>query len=646
MRLKMKILLVHNYYQIGGGEDTVVEQERDLLSTKHEVHTLFVNNSDIRTFYSKFRLLFSTRYSLKSKVLMEKTLKEIKPDVVHVHNTFPLLSPSIFDACHELGVPVVMTLHNYRIVCPTATLALNGKICEKSLSENAYWAVKERVYRGSRVATFVLANMIEYHKRRGTWNNKVDRFIALTQFSKRKFVEAGIEEKKIIVKPNFMNEPNQSQPDRKQFVLFVGRLTKEKGIEFLLDAWKEIPTKLIVVGENQKNYSDKENIEFVGLQNRDKVLKLISTCRFLVVPSLWYEGFPMVILEAFSRSTPVLCSNFGSLAEVVDDGVNGLHFKAGDVHDFREKATALLEDHNRLKIMGSEAKKKFIINYIPETNLQVLEDTYVDLIEKNRLNRKPLKSTILNMNVDVVDFQSAKGRIEKLASSRKSAYVCVSNVHMCMESFDDPEFYSIVNNADLVIPDGRPLYWAQKLLGFQNAQQVRGADIMKSICEDAHNKNLRIGLYGGSNKEVLSKVVKKLLDSHPNLKVVYKYSPPFRKLTKEENDSVVKEINDSGVNILFVGIGCPKQERWMASHVDSLNCTMLGVGAAFDFISGSKKDAPRIVQKMGFEWMFRLLCEPKRLWRRYLKQNPRFLMFFIKQCVLDRHKNKYAGANK
>ena len=225
-------------------------------------------------------------------------------------------------------------------------------------------------------------------------------------------------------------------------------------------------------------------------------------------------------------------------------------------------------------------------------------------------------------------------RIEVLAGLSFGAYVCVSNVHMCIEAFESPEFNAIVNGADIVIPDGRPLSWAQTLLGCKNVRQVRGQDIMASLCEVSGGKKLNIGLYGGSSDELLARVQEVLINSYPDITICYSFSPPFRPLTLDEDNQVVDEINQMGVDILFVGIGCPKQERWMAEHKSRLSCVMLGVGAAFDFIAGEKAQAPRWVQAIGMEWLFRLVLEPRRLWRRYLITNPKFVWYFFPAMVV------------
>lgn len=244
-----------------------------------------------------------------------------------------------------------------------------------------------------------------------------------------------------------------------------------------------------------------------------------------------------------------------------------------------------------------------------------------------------MKQKIITMEVDVTRLSWALTQTVNLAQSKVGAYVCVSNVHMCMETFDSTSFRNVVNNADLVIADGRPISWAQKLLGHKQAEQVRGQDIMTALCQQSNNSELSIGFYGGSSDCVLASVIVNLKKKFPQIKINYSFSPPFRALTKEEDQEIIANINNADVDMLFVGIGCPKQENWMADHKASLSCVMLGVGAAFDFIAGDKKHAPRWMQKIGCEWLFRLFSEPKRLWKRYLKQNPRFIFHFIKQFI-------------
>lgn len=236
------------------------------------------------------------------------------------------------------------------------------------------------------------------------------------------------------------------------------------------------------------------------------------------------------------------------------------------------------------------------------------------------------------MNVDITSHEMVLERIKNWIENEQGYYTCVSNVHMCIETYNSPSFRTIVNQADIVVPDGRPIYWAQKILGAPEAQQTRGMDLTFSLCSLAESKNIKIGFYGAS-EYTLSIMQKRLIEKHPSIAITYAFSPPFRELNKDEKQQIIEDINNSGIKILFVGLGCPKQERWMAEHRDKLNCVMLGVGAAFDFIAGNKKHAPKVMQNLGLEWLFRLGSEPKRLWKRYLSTNPKFIwLFFLQLC--------------
>lgn len=243
-----------------------------------------------------------------------------------------------------------------------------------------------------------------------------------------------------------------------------------------------------------------------------------------------------------------------------------------------------------------------------------------------------MRETILTMQVDVTSIDQIIELIGNKVNKAISGYICVSNVHMCMEVFDDFEFRKVVNNADWVIPDGKPLTFSLQLLGQNKAQQVRGTDITLALCQQAQNNNWVIGLYGGSEKS-LEGLVQFLSNTFPKLEIGCAISPPFCILSEQEKQHHVQKINDAGVQILFVGLGCPKQEKWMAEHKGRVNSVMLGVGAAFDFLSGNKKEAPKWIQDIYLEWLFRLASDPHRLWQRYFMNNPRFIWHFIRQWL-------------
>ena len=254
---------------------------------------------------------------------------------------------------------------------------------------------------------------------------------------------------------------------------------------------------------------------------------------------------------------------------------------------------------------------------------------------------------VLGMRVDATSCEDAARRIVRWARDGRSAYVCVASVHMVMEAFDSIEFQQIVNGASLVTPDGRPLVWALRGLGVERASQVRGTDLTTHVIEAAAREGVPIGLYGGT-PELLESFVEMLNARFPGVRVACKIAPPFRPLTLEEDEEVTQEIASSGARILFVGIGCPKQERWMATHEGRFPAVMLGVGAAFDFHTGRVRQAPRWMQATGLEWAFRLMMDPRRLWKRYAKHNPRFVGLFLLQLMgvrrFDRGEHPHPGS--
>ncbi len=241
---------------------------------------------------------------------------------------------------------------------------------------------------------------------------------------------------------------------------------------------------------------------------------------------------------------------------------------------------------------------------------------------------------IIGTRVDATRYDHAIDQVTAWAQSNESRYVCVSTVHMVMEGHDNPAYQEIVNNADLVTSDGMPLVWGLRALGAKSAGRVYGPDLTPLVCERAAAEGIPVGFYG-STELVLSNMVGKLRARYPELKVAYQHSPPFRDLNEAEVADEIAQINHSGAQILFVGLGCPKQERWMASRRGAVNAVMLGVGAAFDYVGGTKAQAPTWMQSMGLEWLFRLVTEPRRLWKRYLYHNPRFVALFGSQLLVS-----------
>jgi N-acetylglucosaminyldiphosphoundecaprenol N-acetyl-beta-D-mannosaminyltransferase len=239
---------------------------------------------------------------------------------------------------------------------------------------------------------------------------------------------------------------------------------------------------------------------------------------------------------------------------------------------------------------------------------------------------------ILGMRVDPTSYRDVARQIIKWAVNGENRYVCVANVHMVMEAYEDATLRKIVNQADLVVPDGMPLVWMLRRFGHSLEDRVYGPTLVLRVLEAASRHCIPMGFYGGA-PDVLAQLVKNIQNRYKNIQTAYRFSPPFRELTPEEDKAIVQNIEASQTRILFVGLGCPKQEKWMAAHVDRIQAVMVGVGAAFDFHAGKIRQAPKLLQDYGMEWMFRLIIEPGRLWKRYLTNNPRFAVLAIKELA-------------
>jgi len=352
-QFKPKVLIVHNYYQVPGGEDTVVVNEKKLLEdNRHEVILYRRDNSELKNFnkLQKICLPFTTVFSLRTYREVKKIIKEKKIDIVHVHNTLNLISPSVYYAAFSSKVPVVQTIHNFRLLCPGATFYRDGAICEDCVSNGVKHAVKHRCYRGSLAQTLACVITLSIHRLLGTY--KKLNYICLTEFNKQKLLELNsggkkrIDENKVFVKPNFVNMDREVIPfeKRKNQFVFAGRLDKLKGINLLLEAWKEInDSDLIICGTGPEEEWCRQYIEENGLTNvkmmgfvpNAQAMDIIAQSKALILPTQWYEGFPMTIVESFACGTPVIGSDIGNVGSLIEDGVTGLKFKFNSVVGLR-----------------------------------------------------------------------------------------------------------------------------------------------------------------------------------------------------------------------------------------------------------------------------------------------------------------------
>lgn len=480
----MKILLLHNHYRIRGGEDSVFEAERDMLrAAGHAVETWEKHNDDIREGggpFSKIGLFFHTVWNGAVYRELRARLRRDRPDIVHVHNFFPQFSPSVFWACAKERVPVVLTLHNYRLVCLTGYLYREGRgkgnhedhespvvpdrresrregnheshesheipagsdrwadrktgneICEACLGRSPWQGVVRRCYRGSFAASFTLATMLVVHRLLGTWKRKVTRYIALTEFAKAKFVAAGLPAEKIVVKPNAVGpgrragreEGNHESHEGHEslvgpggragrttgngkrktgnglVVLYLGRLSSEKGVDILLDAWRQLSKQnwslvtdhwsLLIVGDGperetlESSVRGMSNVRFLGALPHEEAMQRQAESDVLVLPSRCYETFGLSVMEAAQVGVPSVVPDTGSHASLVEDGVTGRHFRMGSADSLASVLRELLNNPARLRAMGAAAQAAFLASScIPEKNLSTLLEIYQEAAKKD-----------------------------------------------------------------------------------------------------------------------------------------------------------------------------------------------------------------------------------------------------------------------
>jgi glycosyltransferase involved in cell wall biosynthesis len=385
----MKIVLVHNLYQQPGGEDIVFDNEKRLLEQAgHEVIPYVRSNMELQDYSIVDRIAIAPRmiWSTRSFSEFAAILENEHPDVVHVHNTFMLISPSIYSACWQHGVPVVQTLHNFRLLCPAASFYRDGKICSECVDRSLLQSIRHGCYRNSRVATAGVALMLALHRTLRTWCKSITRFITLTEFARRRFIEAGLPQDLFVVKPNFVDHDPQERSGPGEYAIYVGRFIENKGLGTLLKAWAHLPRQysLHIVGdgpergalEAQARAHGHPGIRFRGRLSHTEAIEAVKGARFSIVPSTWYEGLPMCILEAFACGTPVLCSRIGGLPEIVEDHVTGLHFTPGDERDLASKVEWAYSHPEEVVRMGHAARRKYETDYTAERNYSLLLRIY------------------------------------------------------------------------------------------------------------------------------------------------------------------------------------------------------------------------------------------------------------------------------
>ncbi len=380
----MKILSVHNRYLQEGGEDAVFAAEGELLrSFGHEVVQYTDDNQRIARM-GRLRTAVSAHWSARSKDRLARLISREAPHIAHFHNTFPLISPSAYYACRSAGVPVVQTLHNYRLLCPGALLMRHGRLCEDCIGRLLPWAgVLHACYRESRFQSATTASMLLFHRLIGTWNREVDVFIALSSYAQGEFIKGGLPQVKIAVKPSFIHPDPGTGKGPGDYALFAGRLSTEKGIDILLETWRQLPdVPLFIAGDGplmdrvRSFSSSRGHIRVLGRLPRQEVLDLMKGARMLVFPSQCPENSPMAIAEAFASGRPVVAWSAGAAMEMVDHERTGLLCRPGDPQDFARSVMRLWTAPEEAVRMGEKARAEFEAHYTAERSYRSLMEIY------------------------------------------------------------------------------------------------------------------------------------------------------------------------------------------------------------------------------------------------------------------------------
>ena len=387
----MKVLLVHNAYQHRGGEDAVVEAEADLLRARGvSVSTHIANNDALSGMSAKLRAAANVEHNASAIAPVIDLARRENPDVIHVHNFFPVLSPGLHLELASRGFPIVQTLHNYRLLCANAMFMRENEVCEKCLTGTRLNAVRHRCYRDSAIGSATVLRFQNASIGSARWLQSISRFVALTAFQREKLVQGGLPPEKTAIKGNFVPHlgAGAAWADRAG-ALFVGRIAPGKGVDLLARAWRHLPdVPLTIVGDGPDLEAVRAmappHVAFRGRLDKEAVMKLMAQAKFLIVPSTWYEGFPMTIVEAFASGLPVLGSNLGGVAEIVRPGANGMLFEPGDPGAIERSVRDAFEDHEAGAQMSRHAQADYARLYSEDANFLAITKIYKDAIKEKK----------------------------------------------------------------------------------------------------------------------------------------------------------------------------------------------------------------------------------------------------------------------
>lgn len=460
-------------------------------------------------------------------------------------------------------------------------------------------------------------------------------------------------------------------PLQAKWISFVGRLDTQKNPGLLLEAFARAiqpdgktggphaDTVLLLVGNGVlrlelearvRAMGLQQQVRFLGLQSQATIAKLLQASDLFTLSSA-YEGMPMALLEALGCGTPAVVTDVGEVRRVVRDGENGIIVSKHDATAFSAGLVRGLDAASSWRAAALQA----VARYQPAEVLKPVYDNYLALAlgpaTMRHAVRRPsrysaaarTRDTVIGQPVDVLSRAEVTTQLLRWAQARESRTVCFCNVHSTVTATRSESHRLALRGADMVVPDGAPVAFTLRMKGHKQQERIDGPSTMWRLCKAALQQQVKIGLYGG-NPETLDLLLMALRRNFPGLQVAYSHSPPFRDLTQEEDEDVCRDIRQAGVGLLFVSLGCPKQERWLGHHRGRIPAVMLGVGAAFDFHAGTISRAPEWMRASGLEWLHRLASEPGRLWWRYTSTNTLFLLRSLRDIVRQRIAVARAGS--
>ncbi|MCA4895576.1 MAG: glycosyltransferase family 4 protein [Cytophagales bacterium] len=396
----MRVLQIHNKYKSFGGEDVLLQSEFNLLKENgHAVEQLFFDNKTIEpSFFGKLNAGIKSIYNFKSARVVQHAISTFKPDIIHVQNFFPILSPAVFYVANRNNVPVVTTINNYRLICSNATLLRDNHLCVKCVNKVLPLSgVAHKCYHNSHFQSAAVTLMSSVHKLLGTWRNRIDMYIiAMTEFGKETFITSSLKlpPEKCTLKPNFVVDMGFGSESREDFYLCFARLSEEKGIRVLLDSLHHYKYKLKIVGDGplrpivEQAVKENTSIEFLGFKNIDWIIAEVKKSRAVIMPSIWYEALPLSVLHTLSTGTPLIISDLPPFRELIADKINGFHFKTGDSVDLARKIEFLNQNYDQMKVLYKNARETYLEKYTPERNYLMLIEIYERLLKSYRQKKK------------------------------------------------------------------------------------------------------------------------------------------------------------------------------------------------------------------------------------------------------------------